>query len=237
MAAAGLLDDLVKDTQLDGVSTVGISAGVDCVTDESLLPALDRNASPKLRAVKAVALYTFPDTLAGGPLHLAMAMVYAAAYYSSISPNTEYNKYTVDPTQTQLEELKAVSAQVGKLLQAATTLLMATKVSWWACNHHVGQGRQGQFNSTVTSKAYKAAMESMNGPMDYFSKLTHALGHCISTREVLIAWSVVPGVVTRDYPQPQQGETLLCTGRRRRMDRSTYRTYPVVSKRVRSCCG
>eukprot|EP00971_Amphidinium_carterae_P017214 339633-Amphidinium_carterae.1 len=45
-------------------------------------------------------------------------------------------------------------------------------------------------------------MEGQNGPVEFFSKLTHALGHCISTREVLIAWSVVPGHVTRAYPQP-----------------------------------
>eukprot|EP00971_Amphidinium_carterae_P157893 3129869-Amphidinium_carterae.1 len=58
------------------------------------------------------------------------------------------------------------------------------------------EARPVQFNGN------KQGLEGMNGPVDYFSKLTHALGHCTSTREVLISWDVVPGQVERVYPQP-----------------------------------
>eukprot|EP00971_Amphidinium_carterae_P169939 3367283-Amphidinium_carterae.1 len=97
-----------------------------------------------------------------------MALVYAAAFYASLGPDTEWNKFTTAPTAEQLQHVKENATAVFKCMQAATTLLLSTKVCWWSTNHHVGQGQHGHFNSTVTAKAWKAANEGQNCPVSFF---------------------------------------------------------------------
>eukprot|EP00971_Amphidinium_carterae_P090480 1791491-Amphidinium_carterae.1 len=86
-----------------------------------------------------------------------MAMVFTTAMHATMTPDTEFKKLVAEPTEEQMQKVSDAKSGIVKHLQGATTLVLSTKVSWWNCNHHIGQGRAGAFHSTVTGKAFRAA--------------------------------------------------------------------------------
>lgn len=181
MGLIALPDDLSN-----GPGEVGIAAGSDSCSDPSLALVLSA-ANAGLVAFVNTPVVLVP--VAGDAAALKRAAAIRLCYFAV----AEWDWHCDDPTANVIAFdtashavpsaatvllVQADLATFGHGWEGIATLLVSTKVNFWAMNHHTGQG-------TFVGFAKKVATLFFSEEADDFKNALWAVGHTCSTRGVL----------------------------------------------------
>ena len=180
----------LKLPAMNGTIDVGISVGTDMGLPEADRIQIHDRAGVDVESAKMLTLRQVYDHCANtkqfGPSVCEMAVfaVYGALETGLISHVSN------DVVKADFSAVVANRADELMLLperplrtQAAITLLVATKASWWPTNHHLGEQTGGKLCGGYLYKAIKQVVKEEL--MEQTRDICYMYGHSCSTRNVL----------------------------------------------------
>ncbi|APG78072.1 hypothetical protein [Shahe qinvirus-like virus 1] len=172
-----------------------IYAGLAAATDLSL-PAAEKLSYIADADVGRAAIMTAASCLSRVPAasqpwirELTANAAYAIVFYGltgqiGVAPNQRVaSDFIVGAVAEVTQELvtEAQNHVTQQQVIVAVTLIFATKINWWATNHHIGQATMSPYMAKVT----KALLSIKSVDLDMIKKIVHQIGHWASTHRVL----------------------------------------------------